>query len=114
MVGGRRVQPRPVGLEVLGVLRVHSIPKKIRGVISDFADVALSKAGGEEEDKSSSLAAFIKKAKEEKNAERFAKYLGTPLRFWLYQYVENFHCKPDSIEDMTWGLRYLIYNRGEK
>ena len=64
--------------------------------------------------KDTSLAAMIKKAKEAKQRKKFEKYVQDALHLWFYQYVENFHCKPDSVEDMTWGLRYLIYCRSDR
>ena len=111
MVGCRRIQRRPYGLALFGDSHIHAIPKKIRGVISDFAEIALTKGG--EKSKAGGLAALIEQAKNDKKKEKFDKYIGDVIHLWFYQYTENFHCKPDTVEDMVFGLRYLYYAREE-
>lgn len=60
------------------------------------------------------LGAVIQQAKDKKALEGFNRLVVSLPRMWLYQYIENFHCKPDSIEDMLNGIRYLIYSRKDK
>lgn len=57
------------------------------------------------------LAAVIQQAKENKRNGRFNSLVGSILHLWFYQYIENFHCKPDSLEDMVRGIKYLVYSR---
>lgn len=40
--------------------------------------------------------------------------MGDLVSLWFYQYTENFHCKPDTIEDMLSGIKYLLYSRGKE
>ena len=60
------------------------------------------------------LAAIIEKAKAEKRAKRFDECVGNIFHLFFYQYVENFHCKPDTIDDLFSGLKYLIYAREDR
>ena len=113
MVGHRRLQPRPNGFALFDNVCVHKVPKKIHGVISSFADIALKgkKGGGQQ---SGGLAAIIEKAKAEKRAKRFDECVGNIFHLFFHQYVENFHCKPDTIDDLFSGLKYLIYAREDR
>lgn len=57
---------------------------------------------------------MIKKAKDEKRLENFNKMVGSVLKLWYYQYLENFHCRPESVEDMAGGIKYLLYSRTDR
>jgi hypothetical protein len=59
------------------------------------------------------LSALIEQAKADKRDGRFKKYVDSLFHLWFYQYTENFHTKPDSINDMLAGIKYLIYTRGD-
>lgn len=91
-------------------MRVYQVPKKIRGVISSFADIALGEADKGGQDKGG-LSAVIEKAKAEKRMDRFALLVRTPLAMWFYQYTENFHCRPETVDDMMRGIKYLMFTR---
>lgn len=55
-----------------------------------------------------SLEALIAQEKANKASEKLEKYIDNILNFWYYQYVEAFHTKPDTINDLFMGLRYLL------
>lgn len=57
---------------------------------------------------------MIEKAKADKTEERFKRYVGDLANLWYYQYIDNFHCKPETIEDMLAGIKYLLYSRGKE
>lgn len=69
---------------------------------------------GEAPEGSGSLGELIRKAKEERRMGRFNRMVGSLMNLWFYQYVENFHCKPDSVEDMIGGIKYLMFSRKDK
>ncbi len=62
----------------------------------------------------SSLSAFIAKAKSNKKIEKFEEYFSDITEFWFYQYTEAFHCKPDTIEDMLMGIKYLYFKTEDR
>ena len=61
-----------------------------------------------------SLNAFIQKAKADKTNEKFEEYFNDITEFWFYQYTEAFHCKPDTIEDMLMGIKYLYFKTEDR
>lgn len=70
--------------------------------------------GGGDAPKGSGLAAVIQKAKEDKRRGRFRTLVGTVFHMWYYQYVDNYHCHPTTIEDLTMGIKYLLFSRKDQ
>ena len=70
-----------------------------------------AKQKNKEGDAIGSLNAFIQKAKSDAANKDFEKSFDSILVFWFYQYTEVFHCKPDTVEDMMNGLKYLLFRR---
>lgn len=70
-----------------------------------------AKQKNKESDAIGSLNAFIQKAKSDAVNDNFNKCFDSILIFWFYEYIEVFHCKPDTVEDMVNGLKYLIFRR---
>lgn len=92
---------------------IHNVLKKIRSVISEFAEVTLKDKGSSSEDKKlDGLAELVAQAKTNRDKQRFEQLVGNVFNIWFYSYVENFHCKPDTIQDMLGGIKYLLYTRG--
>ena len=76
-------------------------------------EITQEKTSDKNEDAVGSLNAFIKKAKSDTRQGKFDKYFDGIISFWFYQYTEAFHCKPDTINDMMYGLKYLYFNKAE-
>lgn len=72
-------------------------------------EITQTKATTSDVKEDSSLSAFIAKAKSNKKIEKFEEYFNDITQFWFYQYTEAFHCKPDTIEDMLMGIKYLYF-----
>ena len=60
------------------------------------------------------LNAFLSKVKANKKIEKFEEYFNDITEFWFYQYTEAFHCKPDTIEDMLMGIKYLYFKTEDR
>ena len=70
-----------------------------------------AKQKNKESDAIGSLNAFIQKAKSDKANSDFNKSFDSILVFLFYEYTEGFHCKPDTVDDMINGLKYLMFRR---
>ena len=46
--------------------------------------------------------------------KEFEEYFNDITEFWFYQYTEAFHCKPDTIEDMLMGIKYLYFKTEDR
>lgn len=77
-------------------------------------EVTQKKASSSEIKEDGSLNAFLEKAKANSKVEKFERYFNDITQFWFYQYTESFHCKPDTIEDMLMGIKYLYFKIGDR
>jgi hypothetical protein len=111
MVGSRRIQSGSYGSQISCYSYLYSIPKKIHSVISEFAKITLKDKSADTAQSKGGLSAIIEQAKANKDIADFKKYVDNVYSAWFYMYVENFHCKPDSTEEMISGLKYLLYKR---
>ena len=61
-----------------------------------------------------SLNAFLSKVKANKKIKKFEEYFNDITELLFYQYTEAFHCKPDTIEDMLMGIKYLYFKTEDR
>ena len=57
---------------------------------------------------------FFQRLKRTKTFKSFEEYFNDITEFWFYQYTEAFHCKPDTIEDMLMGIKYLYFKTEDR
>ena len=77
-------------------------------------EVTQKKASVSDDKEDGSLNSFLAKVKANKNIEKFEKYFSDITQFWFYQYTEAFHCKPDTVEDMLMGIKYLYFKTEDR
>lgn len=77
-------------------------------------EITQKKATSSDSKEDSSLNAFLSKVKANKKIEKFEEYFNDITEFWFYQYTEAFHCKPDTIEDMLMGIKYLYFKTEDR
>ena len=77
-------------------------------------EVTQKKASVTENKDDGSLNSFLAKVKSNKKIEKFEEYFNDITQFWFYQYTEVFRCKPDTIEDMLMGIKYLYFKTEDR